>query len=236
MKLKRAVSGLAGFLLALCLAVFVLACLLDGAGTSADLMADMMRRFAPSGDTGLPEEEYDGMALMITRYLAGAENEFQYTLDDGSGGETGVFQAHEQQHMADCRDLFVLDRKVLLVTATLATGLAAVLLLLRQKRQGAMGCLIGGCFALLCVAAVGVWALIDFEGPFVLFHRISFSNNLWLLDPDTDMLIRLMPLDFFIHYVLYIGVTWLLFLGLWIAGSAVALRKAASHRTKRGMQ
>ena len=43
-----------------------------------------------------------------------------------------------------------------------------------------------------------IWALADFDGLFVTFHRVAFSNEGWLLDPRTDLLIRLMPTNFFV--------------------------------------
>jgi integral membrane protein (TIGR01906 family) len=42
-----------------------------------------------------------------------------------------------------------------------------------------------------------IWALIDFDGLFLLFHYISFSNNLWILDPSKDYLIMMFPEGFF---------------------------------------
>ena len=50
-------------------------------------------------------------------------------------------------------------------------------------------------------------ALIDFDGLFVTFHRIAFTNDGWLLNPRTDLLIRLMPESFFIRLGL-IGASW----------------------------
>ena len=45
---------------------------------------------------------------------------------------------------------------------------------------------------------------------FILFHKLVFTNDLWLLDPRTDLLIRLMPIEFFISYAAIIGGLWLL--------------------------
>ena len=42
-----------------------------------------------------------------------------------------------------------------------------------------------------------LWAAIDFDSFFTAFHRLTFTNDGWLLDPRTDLLIRLMPADFF---------------------------------------
>ena len=51
-------------------------------------------------------------------------------------------------------------------------------------------------------AAAGVllvWALADFEGLFVTFHLVAFPQGGWLLDTRTDLLIRLMPTEFFVR-------------------------------------
>ena len=68
---------------------------------------------------------------------------------------------------------------------------------------------------LLCilaiVTAIIIAACVDFNSLFILFHKVAFTNDLWLLDPQTDLLIRLMPIEFFISYAAIIG-------GLWLAG------------------
>ena len=67
--------------------------------------------------------------------------------------------------------------------------------------------------AVMLVAAVTIviiLACVDFSSLFVLFHKLAFTNDLWLLDPQTDLLIRLMPLEFFISYAAIIGCCWLL--------------------------
>ena len=40
----------------------------------------------------------------------------------------------------------------------------------------------------------------NFDGLFVTFHKLSFANDLWILNPNTDLLVALMPLPFFIWY------------------------------------
>ena len=45
----------------------------------------------------------------------------------------------------------------------------------------------------LPAAGLLLWAAVSFDGLFLTFHRVAFRNDLWLLDPRTDLLIRLMP-------------------------------------------
>ena len=50
----------------------------------------------------------------------------------------------------------------------------------------------------MLTAVLVLWAVADFDGLFLTFHRLAFRNDLWLLNPRTDLLIRLMPEDLFI--------------------------------------
>lgn len=210
MKSRRFLAALCGVMLALAALVAVLAFLLDGAGGSAPLMLSLMERCAPPEKTGLPEAQYPAMAEMITDYLSGRAGEFQLSYADEQGAEYLCFHEKEQKHMADVKRLFDLDRTVLLLAcaALVLLGLGAYVLR-PQRRWTALG-FQGGCLLVLAVlTAAAVWAAVDFNGAFVLFHRLSFTNDLWLMDPRTDLIIRLMPIDFFMQYAAAIGGTWL---------------------------
>lgn len=49
----------------------------------------------------------------------------------------------------------------------------------------------------------------DFSKYFIVFHHIFFNNDLWLLDPRTDMLINIVPEGFFMDTAFRIGLTFL---------------------------
>ena len=199
----------AGLLLAIDLATLMLASLIDGLGTSPALMLSIMRRVAPAETTGLPEAEYPGMARMITAYLAGATDTFQYSWTDADGVTYLAFRENEQQHMADCRALFVLCRGVAMTAMAAVCVTLGACLALRMWRCAAQGFLLGGGSVLALAAALILWGLIDFDSLFVLFHRLSFDNGLWLMDPASNLLIRLMPIRFFTTYAALLGASWL---------------------------
>ena len=78
---------------------------------------------------------------------------------------------------------------------------------------------------LAAVTAVILLACIDFNSLFVLFHKVAFTNDLWLLNPQTDLLIRLMPIEFFISYAAIIGGGWLLGMAGLLAISTIRIKK-----------
>ncbi len=201
-------------------------------GGSDKLMLSLMRHYAPAAETGLPDSEYPAVAEMIADYLWDKTDEFQYryTLN---GAEILSFNQKEQQHMADVQGLFSLADKVrawgmAFVLAPIAIAIYARIVLRKYAKDALRGIfcerprtlyrkLRTGMLAVLVAAALLVpWAAIDFNSLFILFHRIAFTNDLWLLDPRTDLLIRLMPTEFFVAYAAIIGAVWATGMGLFI--------------------
>ena len=74
------------------------------------------------------------------------------------------------------------------------------------------------------VAILTLLAAMDFDRLFILFHQIAFTNNLWLLNPQTDLLIRLMPTQLFIDYAQIIGIVWAALMGILLIIATVKLR------------
>ena len=114
-----------------------------------------------------------------------------------------ILNEREQQHMRDVRDLIVLADRVsqasafvaaLLVVAAAWTGAG----LAHRARTGLLGALCGmGALALIAGAFLLAMNTAGFERLFVLMHQTLFANDLWLLNPSTDILIRMMPQPLF---------------------------------------
>jgi len=74
-----------------------------------------------------------------------------------------------------------------------------------------------------CAALLTAIISTDFTKYFVIFHQIFFDNDLWILDPATDLLINIVPEPFFMDTAGRIALTFgisvgVLFFGclLWI--------------------
>ena len=86
-------------------------------------------------------------------------------------------------------------------------------------------------FAILfLLLVVGIGAAIvasDFSHYWTVFHKIFFSNDLWLLDPNTDLLINIVPEEFFVALVSRCAAAYALVLGLMavvLIGGYIAFR------------
>ena len=219
----------AGFLLVWTVILFTLAAAVYGTAGNGDLLAREMLRHAPPEVTGLPETEYEGAGRMTAGYLTGREPVFQYVFSDAEGREYTCFQPHEADHMADCRNLIGLAGTLRWITGGLALLLAAAGVLLRKRKAFSGGMFTGLGAAALVFSGIAAWALADFDGLFVTFHRVAFTNEGWLLDPRTDLLIRLMPLNFFITLGTGILVR-ILISGLVLLGAALIIQNCKTKR------
>lgn len=114
------------------------------------------------------------------------------------------FNAKELTHLADCRKLLAPTADLRLLAGLIAVGVA--LLLCGGRRGLRPGPLwLASSLILLPITFLGLWAVMDFNAAFNFFHRIFFTNDLWLLDPDTDLLIRICPSTMFAHMGLRIA-------------------------------
>ena len=124
-----------------------------------------------------------------------------------NGVLTSIYNDREIAHMVDVKRLVrgVWDVHVATGGFIAAFLLAGALVYRRRwPRMAAMLAGWGGAVTLGLVAVVGVAVLVGFEGLFLAFHLVSFSNDLWLLDPRRDVLLMMFPQGFFFEATLWI--------------------------------
>ncbi len=182
-------------------------------GRDAGLYARCFHAFADTGSFGVGPEMYDGIARAIADHLSGNE------------ADLSLFNAREIIHLTDIRGLFRLfDRGLMLIVPAL------VLAFFLMRGPDKSGLLAGAGLAALILGALALWIALDFEGAFITMHRVLFTNDLWLLDPRTDLLICLMPEEMFLYLAgrlaLYVMPCWLL--------AAFVLLAPAAFRGRRG--
>lgn len=138
--------------------------------------------------------ERDNLNMMTT--VAGQQREF--------------FNQREIDHMLDVRNLFLAAltiRKVCLAIAVLSLAL----LFAMKARVGHIlpRAVCGGTvlFFLILAVLTGIIST-DFTKYFIIFHHILFTNSLWILDPATDLLINIVPEEFFVDTALHIAVVF----------------------------
>ncbi len=108
-------------------------------------------------------------------------------------------------------------------------GIPALLgiIIAKKKRLGCAYLMISSVISILLPSALGLFAVFAWDRFFVMFHELSFGNDLWLFDPAEDPVITVLPGEYFFHEALAIFM-------LVIAGGLIcaALWKISARRVK----
>ncbi|HZJ58156.1 MAG TPA: TIGR01906 family membrane protein [Clostridia bacterium] len=153
------------------------------------------------------------------------------------GQERQVFNQREIDHMVDVKDLFASGFR--LRWASLGTFACLIALIIYFRgRKAARDLAISYLIVLSILIILGlillIFILIDFTTVWDQFHYTFFTNDLWLLDPATDILIQMVPEQFFFDMVVRILGTFGSILVIIAIGAVMALSKTG--RTKVGMK
>lgn len=155
-------------------------------------------------------------------YLIGREGELSVETEvDGKSQD--FFNEQDRLHMADVRNLFLGGLKLRNVFAVTAFVLFAALVFMKADLKKLLLKAYGIAMAVFAavLAFLGAAFTVDFTKCFTIFHKMFFTNDLWLFDPDTDYMIRMLPEGFFSDMVIRIV---LVFVGsLFILGGMVAV-------------
>lgn len=149
-------------------------------------------------DTGLTDEGIIRADRTLADFLKGRDN-LEYD-DSVYGVTTRVFNAREIEHMNDVRDIFIKVRRIELLAwiLSLALVLGAIWLCQKDALSRALKSVNIAISAIVLIFAAGAIVISrDFSTAFIGMHGLLFNNELWLMNPETDLMIRLLPEKFF---------------------------------------
>ncbi|WP_461810297.1 TIGR01906 family membrane protein [Faecalimonas sp.] len=124
------------------------------------------------------------------------------------GEEREFFNNREKQHMEDVQNIFLGGIKLRNIASIIMIVGVIILIYSRAKWKMLLAKWYMGITSIMIIAGVGIGYIFskDFSKYFVKFHEIFFDNDLWLLDPDTDLMIRMLPEGFFVDFSVRIGI------------------------------
>ena len=189
----------------LCLPVFLLTVSIGWATNSLWLYKYSFNKYGVGTITGLSGAELDKAASGLISYFNSSEEYISLTVIKGDQ-PFELFNEQEVIHLKDVKKLIWLDYWVLL--GTLIYTLAYVWTNLFWQKRGRWRRLMwdivsGSGFTLALMLALGLGTVLGFDQLFLQFHLISFTNELWQLDPTRDYLIMLFPHGFWYDATLF---------------------------------
>jgi integral membrane protein (TIGR01906 family) len=157
-------------------------------------------RLGTASDIGIREEDLSEVTQTLLDYTTGKISSLDMQAEI-RGEMQEVFGDREKTHMVDVKILFLAARNMRTWCLVLAAEHLLLAFLIGRKRTLKTLCKsflwVSGGF-LIIVGAVAAYAAIDFTGFWTSFHHVFFAgNDLWLLDPATDVLIQMVPEQFF---------------------------------------
>ena len=134
---------------------------------------------------GLDAPAQDELARRIAKSMAQPEADFAFE----------PLNEREQAHMRDVHALIQAAQRAAQLCVGIAAGLAVAAAwpgarLRRRRRAVLLG---GACAVVLLAIAACAGMRGGFTPAFYRMHELLFTNDLWLMNPETDVLIRMMP-------------------------------------------
>ncbi|MFL2760524.1 MAG: TIGR01906 family membrane protein [Dehalococcoidia bacterium] len=170
--------------------------------------------------TGIEYEQLQIAGQQIRDYFNNDEDKIKISISVHGSMVSNLFNEKEILHMYDVKQLVKMVYSVQLYAA-ISIIIACLLLFVDSSRKWKQTMpryfMKGGWLTFSVVLFVALLAVVGFDRLFLYFHLVSFSNDLWILDPRHDYLIAMFPQGFFFDSTVAIAILTLLegaFLGL----------------------
>jgi len=175
-------------------------------------------------DTDMSLDDLMRVTVKMMDYLKDKEDNLDMqAMIDGQIEE--VFGEREKLHMEDVKGLFM---KAIWIRNISVVYILAIVIFGAFKNKKMLATILGtvkfvfiGMLAL--AGGVGYLFYTDFDKYFIIFHEIFFDNDLWQLNPRTDILINMVPIEFFFETAMYSLIIF--FTGLIVVGIASEVSK-----------
>lgn len=140
-------------------------------------------RIKPENELNIDPKFIRYAAQVIAEYLSGLRDNLEVP------GFKNFFNEREIEHMKDVKNIFRY-----LIYLTIIIG---VLIFILIKKQDFPNIFLFSFIPIIIFLIL--YLFVPFDKLFIDFHLILFKNDLWLLNPETDRLIVLLPEEFFIR-------------------------------------
>ncbi len=228
----RILAIAAKWLFILCLPVLLLTASIGWAVNSLWLYKYGFEKYRVSYTTGLADSELEKAGAGLISYFNSGEEHISLTvIKDGKPFE--LFNQREVIHLRDVKGLIWFDYYLLAGTLIYFLGYAGVSLFWRKDWRRLVWGVVGGSgLTLALMLALGLGILLNFDQLFLQFHLISFTNELWQLDPAKDYLIMLFPWRFWYDAAMFCALATAV--GAVILGGTAALYLNRTRRSYKG--
>lgn len=183
--------------------------------------------------TGIEREDLQIITENFIEYLFDKKDDMQLTLRV-RGKSRDIFNEKELKHMVDVKNLVGLGKLVMSIAIVLILLIGFYMYYKGHIKQYIQGMIIASTVSLMAIPLGYILLPKDFFSLFNIFHEILFTNDLWILNEKTDILLQLHPLNFFMDIGIKIGVIFVVvnILIITIGGLVLGIHKRQIRKIK----
>lgn len=203
--MKKILHGFLAILLVISLSLMFLMISIERNAYNVNYFTKSYDNYNIENITSKSTEQLNIITVDLIKYLKGiGGNELLET----------HFNEREILHMEDVQYLFHLERTVKHISTVIS--FLIILYFIKKKEILTLAkTFFYGLFSnYIILALLGILLLLDFNKYFTYFHLIFFTNDLWILDPMTDLMIQMLPEEFFFGMAKNIGLSFFLYLAI----------------------
>ena len=193
-------------------------------------------RMELSASIGISTDDITLALMRLIDYMEGRVDSIQLTVTE-NGAAVSMYNERETLHMLDVRALYQTWRAVRDFAVPAAAVLLFAALHTTQKGQRlrlvARAFLRASAFFGAGLAALTVFALVDFDAFWIAFHHLFFDNDLWLLSYQTDRMIRICPENLFSGLIARFALLFLLPFASMLTLAFIGARKPRGNTAAR---
>jgi len=192
---------------------------IDSLGFDQSFYVSEYQKLGTAADIGMSKQDLSAATTTLLDYLRAKRDDLTVYAEI-AGKMREVFNQKEKLHMSDVRALYQRGRTI--AYGMLAAGTlfyAGVFFYKAFRREALKGYVRGNLIFLATLAMAGLYAALDFNTFWTTFHKILFTNDLWLLNPKTDILIMMVPEQFFFDLVMHIALFSFGMIGILLLGT-----------------
>jgi integral membrane protein TIGR01906 len=170
-------------------------------------------KYNVQADVNMEMEDIMDVTREMMDYLRG--NREDLIVETTVAGEAReFFNDKEKAHMYDVQQIFIksLQLRIIAIVIMVCCIFGLIMTKANLKKLLPLTYQIGIALFLVITGSLVFLFSRDFTKYFIIFHEIFFTNDLWLLDPATDLMINILPEGFFMEMATKMVITFIIFM------------------------
>jgi len=181
--------------------------------------------FGAVAASGIDRNQLLHGASQMRQYFRNNEDTLSVRVKQGDR-EVSLFNPRETSHLKDVKFRLRLQNLAQEFSVVYVIAYMAIVVLWAREvstRALAVQVAAGSILTLAVIGGLGAVSLAGFDSAWERLHLLIFSNDFWRLNPQTDHLIQMFPLEFWQNIVFFLGVLVAAEAALLLLGAAIFL-------------